>query len=90
MYWILNGTGNFPKTNVHDITNKIETPSPIPTIETKPESVIKEIQTASVKNSVEVKTLSHEHNKTLAHDDEKIERIIVFYSNGTFKEYNPK
>ncbi|MCH3882222.1 MULTISPECIES: helix-turn-helix domain-containing protein [Tenacibaculum] len=54
MYWLLNGTGNFPK-------EKRQTTSSLPNL------------SASNNNS---------------RSEKKIQRIVVFYEDGTFEEYN--
>ncbi|APG64470.1 transcriptional regulator [Tenacibaculum todarodis] len=54
MYWLLNGTGNFPKKN----------------IETTPSQSNLSFPPSS------------------SNDGKKIKRIVVFYEDGTFEEYN--
>lgn len=59
LYWLLNGKGDFPKTNTIS-----ETP-----------------------NSNFQPKIEDSKEKTVSHSD--IERIVIFYKNGTFKSYKP-
>ena len=71
LYWLLNGTGHFPK--------KIEVQESGPTLF----SVVNEPET----KKEESKPLT----KPVANDNlnQEIERIVIFYRNGTFKNYTP-
>ena len=69
LYWLLNGTGSFPKTEIKKMTPtptlfKKEQPS-----EKKPTEVVTEQLT---KNNVK---------------DDEIDRIVIFFKDGTFKNY---
>ncbi len=66
LYWLLNGKGDFPKT---------DSPSPI----------VKEEAKSQDKNFAN-KILSSEES-VLANISKKIERIVIFFNDGTFKEY---
>lgn len=81
--WILNGKGTFPKDDF--------IPTPIPTpIEKKIESLVNEDLFSTI---TEEKTASIEPQKiNPITDDSKIinheiERIVIFFKNGTFKNY---
>ncbi|MDF1517703.1 MAG: helix-turn-helix transcriptional regulator [Lutibacter sp.] len=78
LYWLLNGVGNFPK--------QVEVKTPSPTL-------FSEIETPEVKIS-EPKAIAN----TVTHEIEKqqnektgqeIERIVIFYKNGSFQNYMP-
>lgn len=91
LYWILNGKGNFPKSEnatqtVLEEEKKASTLSFIETTNSEPDlfsTVEKGIaSTFSEPNPVEsFKTENNSH--------EEIERIVVFFKNGTFKNYKP-
>ena len=59
LYWLLNGKGQFPKTNQ---------------ISEVPESNHSKTETAP---------------ESFTEKDSEIEKIVVFYKNGTFKSYKP-
>jgi transcriptional regulator with XRE-family HTH domain len=90
LYWILNGKGNFPKIIDDNILPQIQSPAPTPTIEKVSESIFKEIEKAPAKIPVEVKNESPQENKSTFSAEDKIEKIVIFYSSGRFIEYNPK
>ncbi|WP_316632602.1 helix-turn-helix transcriptional regulator [uncultured Flavobacterium sp.] len=96
LYWILNGKGNFPKneegnSNVKNYeTLEIEKPN-APT--SSNESFVagdlfsqinyKEEEKPQTRYSPEVK------NQNLISEESEIEKIVIFYKNGTFKAYVP-
>jgi transcriptional regulator with XRE-family HTH domain len=92
LYWILNGKGSFPK-NGAEKESHIEGPlkQNIPTPTTKehiPENLFSDIQKSEHTNSLEMKkTEIAISSKTNSADD--VEKIIIFYKNGTFKSYFP-
>ncbi|MBB88552.1 MAG: transcriptional regulator [Xanthomonadales bacterium] len=60
LYWLLNGKGNFPTTEV-----KIsDIPNPQPNLKT-------------------------ENTENFQESDSEIEKIVIFYKDGTFKSYKP-
>jgi len=95
LYWIINGKGTFPKSEIENEVIRV-TPTPTfiePVVETKIE---KQADLFSEKNT-NIKNQKEENlpnlystskivaiNKT----DNEIERIVVFYTNGTFKTYS--
>lgn len=70
LYWLLNGTGTFPKGS--NTSFKKPTPAPIQ------ESEARTIPLPSVEN-----------NSLVVKNESDIERIVVFYKDGTFKNYTP-
>ena len=91
LYWILNGTGNFPKTEDSADLKKNESVSefaksfsPIPSDENSASgnSLSENTKTKNV-SSAEIK------NQSLNTAENEIEKIVVFYKNGTFKTYVP-
>jgi DNA-binding XRE family transcriptional regulator len=102
LYWILNGKGNFPKSDVIEKSAAIENLSPTATL-------FSEIKTEEVKNenprdlfsaepSIEKNRVfenqkdlfSNTRNSDSVQNDTKIDRIVIFYKNGTFKNYSPE
>jgi transcriptional regulator with XRE-family HTH domain len=90
LYWILNGSGSFPKINEEPISKNVivtedlkgSTTTP-PNLEILPLDLFSEI-----KNPIETqKTENTTLPKTSNSDD--LEKIVFFYKNGTFKVYSP-
>ena len=91
LYWILNGKGNFPKSeNVVSTVLEIEKKSPS---FQNAESTNSEMDLFSTVEKVTIPTLPEsnpvESIKTENNSNEEIERIVVFFKNGTFKNYKP-
>ena len=72
LYWLLNGKGVFPKDNS-------SSPSSIPPESNYPEKVDN--------LESETKQTSDSDLSPPASNSKNIERIVIFYKNGTFKEY---
>ena len=95
LYWILNGTGVFPKSNIESKKNSVA-PTPIlnlpiaePKIETPPDLFSEKI--SSSKNQIEENIPNLFSNTKIASTqkpDGEIDRIVIFYRNGTFKTYS--
>lgn len=95
LYWILNGKGNFPKSE-----KKYEEKTDTPTLsnsflEEKKESIAESNlftqmdypeNNAVIENNFEKKS-TIENLNTL---DEEVDYIVIFYKNGTFKKYHKK
>ncbi len=74
LYWILNGKGEFPKQEPGTTTPA--TTAPLPDLFTKSEEPV---------------TMRSEPKPYgFPKDSEAIERIVIFFKNGTFKEYIQK
>jgi len=87
LYWILNGTGSFPK-NSEEILETTKTPAPISSNENlTPGDLFSEINYEAGKT--EIKIASETKNQNLISEESEIEKIVIFYKNGTFKAYNP-
>ena len=91
LYWILNGKGNFPKNSdekkTEIIAGKIiSAPTPIPQNLT-----IKNLFSSSeipvVKNTFENSKPITNENITISSSSNEIDKIVIFYKNGTFKDY---
>ncbi|MDD3723192.1 MAG: helix-turn-helix transcriptional regulator [Lutibacter sp.] len=78
LYWLLNGVGSFPKTTqVKNIAptlfSEIETP---------------EVKTNEPKATAKPATQEDAHQMK-ENTDKEIESIVIFYKNGSFKNYKP-
>ncbi|KQO21272.1 DNA-binding protein [Flavobacterium sp. Leaf82] len=88
LYWILNGKGSFPK-NTDEVTEAVKTPAPISVNENFSGGDLfsqidyKEPQKIEKVSSPEIKS------QNLVSEEGEIEKIVIFYKNGTFKAYNP-
>ena len=83
LYWLLNGSGNFPK------LYQVSTPIPsIPKEESKNISEVVDLFSSekTIENTSE-KTVDLLTNKLLVENE--IEQIVLFYKNGSFKVYKP-
>lgn len=87
LLWLLNGKGSFPKGE-----NGSEEKTAISSNEkaVQDNNLFSQEITASTTN-VEISTTipNIQTEEKLVHSDSKIERIVVFYTDGTFKNYNP-
>jgi transcriptional regulator with XRE-family HTH domain len=87
LLWLLNGKGSFPKgENTSEVKKavmseeKTEQEIDLFSQETPVLETLPEIKSNTPKIETEVKPI---------HSDSKIERIVVFYTDGTFKNYTP-
>ncbi|MBV2195931.1 MAG: helix-turn-helix transcriptional regulator [Flavobacterium sp.] len=91
LYWILNGKGDFPKSDVREFKalekEKNNTSESIQQISKTTEPNL----FSSIPN--ETSLSSHEQKSVFIHSEnrniEEIERIVIFFKNGTFKNYKP-
>lgn len=96
LYWILNGKGNFPKTEDENLNLRqeifSENEKPLPSVSWNKNILVedlfsevnyKENEKSETRNSVEVKNTNFNSEKG------EIEKIVFFYKNGTFKVYIP-
>lgn len=91
LYWILNGKGNFPKSEIVtpailEIEKNITSLPITETSNSEPDlfSTIEKGATSTLSESNPVESIKTENNS-----HEEIERIVVFFKNGTFKNYKP-
>lgn len=81
LYWLLNGVGTFPK----QASKKIESAPTLFSEEKEMTTVNKEI--TSVKSPIESEhTIVNSLKSTTTNE---IERIVIFFKDGSFKNYNP-
>lgn len=95
LYWILNGKGTFPKNskqfdktenNVeHVIKQNIPTPTSVDII---PENLFSKMQIPNPIPTLETKKIENQ-NSAKESDSTEIDKIVIFYKNGTFKSYIP-
>jgi transcriptional regulator with XRE-family HTH domain len=96
LYWILNGKGTFPKTNKKE--NKIPSPSleinpkqvesklekQLDVFEERTKEAILEKEDVVIATDLKSKINSQKENSS------EIDRIVIFYKNGTFTTYSPE
>lgn len=95
LYWILNGKGTFPKNsepiskieNIFEEDIKKNTSTPLE-IESIPENLFSEMKSTKSINILETKK-SESQNTTRESNLTEIDKIVIFYKNGTFKSYIP-
>ena len=95
LYWILNGKGTFPKNseqfdktvnNVEQVV-KHNIPTP-PSAEIIPENLFSEIKIPNPIPALETKKTENQNSSKESNSD-VIDKIVIFYKNGTFKSYVP-
>lgn len=93
LYWILNGKGNFPKgteENVFASETEKKIQPPTPTIQNEiPVNLFSSVEIPLGKNPVEIKKTSPGENIAFSSNQSDIDKIVIFYKNGTFKDYKP-
>ncbi|MBP6181674.1 helix-turn-helix transcriptional regulator [Flavobacterium sp.] len=95
LYWILNGKGTFPKNteqinkkeNVFEEVVKQNIPAPL-NKESIPENLFSEIKNTNPINTLE-NTKMKTQNVIKESTSSEIDKIVIFYKNGTFKSYVP-
>ncbi len=80
LYWLLNGTGSFPSTSVSasekEIVIKKEDSRPSPKSVITPES-----------DSIIPTSEKQKEEEQVSKSDPEIDRIVIFYKDGSFKAY---
>lgn len=97
LYWVLNGKGTFPKS---ESNNEAIVSTPTPTIDTpipetkteKTTDLFSEELSNKKNQTIEKSTIpfSNIGNSISSKNDSEIDRIVIFYKNGTFKNYSPE
>tara|TARA_Y100000815_G_scaffold275001_1_gene311047 strand:- start:941 stop:1414 length:474 start_codon:yes stop_codon:yes gene_type:complete len=95
LYWILNGKGNFPKSE-----KKYEEKTDTPTLSN---SFLEEKKESIAESNLFTQMDYHENNAVIENNfekkstienlntlDEEVDYIVIFYKNGTFKKYHKK
>jgi transcriptional regulator with XRE-family HTH domain len=91
LYWILNGKGVFPKSENTSIPLEVSEKrnQSIPLIESSLPEPDLFSTIANVNTPIYIEKNTVESIKTENNSSEEIERIVVFFKNGTFKNYKP-
>lgn len=98
LYWILNGIGSFPKSKIIE-QKKSDVPPPSLNIEINKEEQKKSDSDLFSQNlndgntpvfEKNVNKFPNMQNLEQTKNSSNIERIVVFYKNGSFKEYLPE
>lgn len=91
LYWILNGKGTFPKSE--NTSNHFEEVKSVPIetsfVQTELESPDLFSATANKNFEKEIQPTEINHHTPTANTSSTIERIVIFYKDGTFKNYIP-
>lgn len=95
LYWILNGKGTFPK-NTEQVNTKENTEEEVEkqrsitplNNEIIPENLSSEIKNMNSISALETKKMESQNSAKEATSSE-IDKIVIFYKNGTFKSYVP-
>lgn len=91
LYWLLNGKGTFPKSEIKNIVVEEKKSTPKEDSILKNESEVNLFSTAireNSENTIQPAPNSH-HSPISSNNDNNIERIVIFYKDGTFKNYMP-
>lgn len=90
LYWLLNGKGSFPKSIQEKEMVSADKFSSTPTLQKNIETVenlfSEEEKSPNIKNEPEVFPIQKMNEAEI----NEVEKIVVFYTNGTFSEYAPK
>ena len=97
LYWILNGKGTFPKSELKS-DPIVAAPTPIINNQMASNQIEKTAdlfseELTNKKNPIEEKLATNflnTQNSGLQKNNSEIDRIVIFYTNGTFKTYSPK
>ena len=83
LYWLLNGKGKFPL----EIHSETQNNSDVKNFEQSPLSKSDSVHTSKI---IQKKTSNANQNllRNQNTDDKSIERIVIFYSDGTFKSFD--
>ncbi|WP_188050913.1 helix-turn-helix transcriptional regulator [Flavobacterium sp. GP15] len=95
LYWILNGKGSFPK-NTAELQTAVKATEPLneknsTTLFNKPISAQDLFSENQIPDPVLISGSKKIENQNFnkQNDSEEIDKIVVFYKNGTFKSYRP-
>ena len=93
LYWIINGKGNFPKNSDENRSGimaekTISAPTPIPQNHVA-NNLFSPIEIPIIKNTIENINPVLNENITISTNSNEIVKIVIFYKNGTFKDYKP-
>lgn len=89
LYWILIGRGTFPKNNNEEAVEIQKSTSPILSNQNMGNDLFSAIEINSEEEKRETKKSPVVKNENFNLEDSEIEKIVLFYKNGTFKAYSP-
>ena len=97
LYWIINGKGEFPKSENVVIQNTV-TSTPTQSNLFEETTIENTVDLFSAEHTVEKNRIDENFEKKISNtrilenhkNDSDIDRIVVFYKNGTFKNYSPE
>ncbi len=97
LYWILNGKGTFPKSELKNETI-IVSPTPSSNNQIVENKIVKQSdlfseKIAEPKNRAEgnfANTIPNTQISPTQKNNSEIDRIVIFYTNGTFRTYSPE
>ncbi|MXO04197.1 MULTISPECIES: helix-turn-helix transcriptional regulator [Flavobacterium] len=89
LYWILIGRGTFPKSNSEEAVETQKSSSPILSNQNVENDLFSGIEINSEQEKREIKKPPVLKNENFSLEDDQIEKIVLFYKNGTFKAYSP-
>ena len=95
LYWILNGVGNFPKSDVIAVAEiEKKAIAPIPILENNAVENLFSTELNFENEAIKTEKLIDNFDQNKINNEvkrnSKIERIVIFYLDGTFSEYVPK
>jgi transcriptional regulator with XRE-family HTH domain len=88
LYWILNGKGSFPKNEEVVLTKASPTTPTVLEIENEAGDLFTERASQPIDNSSGKKN-STASSQLQMNTESDIDKIVIFYKNGTFKSYVP-
>ena len=89
LYWILNGKGSFPKNNEVIVEKNLNTPPTVPNTENKIGNLFSDNKKENTTTTNFEKTEKGAASPLQKNNESEIDKIVIFYKNGTFKSYNP-
>jgi len=89
LYWILIGRGTFPKSNSEEAVETQKSSSPILSNQNVENDLFSGIEINSEQEKREIKKPPVLKNENFSLEDDQIEKIVLFYKNGSFKAYSP-
>ncbi|WP_343586832.1 helix-turn-helix transcriptional regulator [Flavobacterium sp.] len=88
LYWILIGRGVFPKSNEQTVQEVQQTSAPILQNQYQSTDLFSTLK-VNAEEKTETKKIPNPKNVNFDLEDDEIEKIVLFYKNGTFKAYAP-
>ncbi|MBX9888947.1 MAG: helix-turn-helix domain-containing protein [Flavobacteriaceae bacterium] len=89
LYWILNGKGSFPKNNEVIVEKNLNTPPTFPNTENEIGNLFSDDKKENTTTTNFEKTEKSTPSPLQKNNESEIDKIVIFYKNGTFKSYVP-